>query len=415
MTPPDVLLVDDRPENLLALSAVLEGPDVRLHTAAGGAEALRALRAHDFAVVLLDVQMPDLDGFEVARLMRARRRTRSTPIIFVTGIEQPPDSVFAGYEAGAVDFLVKPLDPVIVRSKVQVFLELHRHRQLLQQQAGELAERVRQVEEAHHALAEKTHALEASEAAVRTLNAELEGRVVARTRELDRANEQLEAFVFSASHNLRSPLRTIEGFVSLLLDTCGEQLVPDDRDLLERVAASAAHMAELLSALLRLARLHHAEASREVVDVAAVARRVVAGLRARSPDRSVKVELPRAAVAQADPALVLVLLEVLLDNAWKYTSQTPDARIALSVEPGTPPVFVLADNGVGFEPALTEDVFRPFTRLHSPRDFDGAGLGLATARQAVRAHGGRIEADSQPGRGARFRFTLQPSGREGSP
>ena len=141
--PLDVLLVDDRPANLQALAAVLEGPDVQLHTAGGGAEALRAMRTHDFAVVLLDVQMPDLDGFEVARLMRARRRTRSTPIIFVTGIEQPPDSVFAGYEAGAVDFLVKPLDPVIVRSKVQVFLELHRQRLLVVQQAGELAERVR--------------------------------------------------------------------------------------------------------------------------------------------------------------------------------------------------------------------------------------------------------------------------------
>ncbi|MCB9537304.1 MAG: response regulator [Myxococcales bacterium] len=413
--PLDVLLVDDRPANLQALAAVLEGPDVQLHTAGGGAEALRAMRTHDFAVVLLDVQMPDLDGFEVARLMRARRRTRSTPIIFVTGIEQPPDSVFAGYEAGAVDFLVKPLDPVIVRSKVQVFLELHRQRLLVVQQAGELAERVRQVEEAHRALGEKTRALEASEAAVRTLNAELEERVATRTRELARANEQLEAFVFSASHNLRSPLRTIEGFVSLLLDTCGEQLVPDDRDLLERVAASAAHMAELLSALLRLARLHHAEPSREAVDVAGVARRVVAGLRALAPDRAVRVDLPDRAVVQADPALVLVLLEVLLDNAWKYTGQTPGARIALTVEETTPARFTLTDNGVGFDPTLTADVFRPFTRLHSPRDFDGVGLGLATARQAVRAHGGRIEADSEPERGARFRFTLGPETAEESP
>lgn len=378
----EILLVDDRPENLTALAAILEAPDRRIVSVRSGPEALRRMLEHDFAVVLLDIQMPEMDGFEVLRLMRARRRTASTPVIFVTGVGRTPQHLFAGYEAGAVDYLVKPLDPHVVRCKVDVFLELHRQRAQLERQSNELA----------------------------ALNADLERRVANRTRELKLANLQLETFVYSASHNLRTPLRSIEGMVAIVLEEEASHLERESRRMLDRVADCAYHMSELLQALLRLSGLRHGTVDIGPVDLAGLARASVASRLASAPERRVQVRIPDSLPAVADESLARLILDVLIENAWKFTRQQPDPRIEIGVvpDPENPEekAWFVRDNGIGFEMAHVDKLFHVFQRLHGPKDLAGPGLGLATLRQAVELHGGRTWAESQLGRGATFYFTL---------
>ncbi|MCA9557061.1 MAG: response regulator [Myxococcales bacterium] len=393
-----VLVVDDRPRNLDTMVALLSEPGREVVTACGGQAALRALLRDDFAVVLLDVHMPDIDGMEVARLMRSNKRTARTPIIFVTGSARAQEQVFEGYESGAVDYLIKPVDNHVLRSKVAVYEQLHRQNEQLHRQRAALERSV-------HELSSASEALRASEAAQRTLNEVLEERVHERTRDLEAANRDLEAFAHSVAHNLRTPLRSIASFVDIV--TAEADLSADHADLLERVTHAAANMSELLNGLLRLSEIRQVEAHPRDVDLAAQAADVIAARGWQAVEWSVEAPQPTS----ADPELSRVVLEVLFENAIKFTAEVPAPRVSLTTAvQGDELVHTVRDNGVGFDPAHAGRLFQAFQRLHSPRDFDGVGLGLATARQAVERHGGRIWAESRPGEGAAFHFTFTPGG-----
>jgi CheY-like chemotaxis protein len=255
--PVDILLVDDRPENLLALEAVLEPLGQRLVRAASGEEALRAVLARDFALILLDVQMPGMNGFETAQLIKARERSRAIPIIFLTAISKEEAYVVRGYEAGAVDYLAKPFNPDVLRSKVQVFVELHHRREQLrrQEQALRAAER-RELELAHRArmLEQEAETAARREALNREL-AETNSALAERTRDLERALEVRSRFYASMSHELRTPINAILGYNTLLLDGIYGPLAPPQAKGIERTHKAARHLLELVNDVLDLSKI----------------------------------------------------------------------------------------------------------------------------------------------------------------
>jgi PAS domain S-box-containing protein len=247
-----------------------------------------------------------------------------------------------------------------------------------------------------------------AEERVRQMNVELEQRVDERTRELTLANRELEAFSYSVSHDLRAPLRAIDGFGKALLEDYGEALDATAGDYVERMRAASQRMGQLIDDLLKLSRLSRSEMHRVRVDLSELARSIARELRESEPEREVEVVVQDGLEATGDPELLRIALTNLIGNGWKFTRDAEHARVEVGGRwQGDEHVFFVRDNGVGFDSAYVDRLFTPFQRLHSQHDFPGSGIGLATVSRVVRRHGGRVWADARPGQGAAFFFTLQ--------
>jgi hypothetical protein len=259
------------------------------------------------------------------------------------------------------------------------------------------------------ALRDAEDALARAEDDQRRLTADFEERVRERTVQLQAAIGELEAFSYSVSHDLRAPLRSIAGFSQALIEDAGPSLSADARDDIARIVAAARRMDHLINDLLTLSMVTRAEMTRESIDVSDLANRIVSELGDVSPTRPVVTKVASGMVAHGDPRLVRVALENLLTNAWKFTSRRERACIEVGQidGDGASSVFFVRDNGVGFDPAFADKLFGPFQRLHDAAEFPGTGIGLATVRRIVLRHGGRVWAESRPGQGACFYFTLQ--------
>jgi PAS domain S-box-containing protein len=252
-----------------------------------------------------------------------------------------------------------------------------------------------------------------AEEEVRRLNEVLEERVRQRTAELEASTRELDAFAYSVSHDLRAPLRSLAGFSEMLLEDYSGRLDDAGRDYLSRIEANASRMSRMIDDLLTLSRTTRAELRRERVDLSALAEEVVAELREADPSRTVRAEIQPDLVTTGDPDLVRVILVNLLGNAWKFTARRPDGEIRLHhLTDHEPPIFVVQDNGAGFDMRYVAKLFDPFQRLHSAADFEGTGIGLAIVSRITHRHGGRIWAHSEPGRQTGFYFTLAPESHE---
>lgn len=409
--PVSILLVDDRPENLLALESALEVLDQDLVTAASGQEALRAALQQDFAVVLLDVRLPDMDGFETARLLRERERSRYTPIIFLTAVDKDDEQVSKGYSLGAVDYIFKPLDPDILRAKVGVFIDLYQKKRRIEHLNAALEQRVRQrtaqLEAANRDLEHEVRERKRAEDAVRQLNAELERRVKVRTAELEAANEELRAFSYSVSHDLRSPLRKIESFSKLLVDEHGEAMEDGAHRYLDRIRVASMHMNALIEDMLKLSRVSREQMKREMVDLSALAREILDDLQRGDPTRRVTTHIEAGLKARGDEDLLRIALDNLLGNAWKFTGEKEEASIEfVSSDFDGDAAFAVRDNGAGFDMRHADKLFQAFQRLHPNHAFPGTGIGLAIVYRIVKRHGGRIKGSGRVGQGATFTFSL---------
>ncbi len=376
-TPPakakvNVLLVDDDATKRFALRTILAPLDEIVVEASSGADALRQLLRNEFAVVLLDVRMPIMDGFETAQLIRQRPRSELTPIIFVTALDQAETDMGRGYNLGAVDFVFAPVVPAIMRAKVSVFVELYRAQQEL-----------------------------------RRYRTQLETLVEERTIALTAINRELEAFSYSVSHDLRGPLVSFDAMSQMMLESYGGQLDEDATANLERMREASKRMTSVFDGLQMLFRLTSGEIRREQTDVSALAPQIVQEQQAEYPDRNVEVDIAEGISVNADKRLVRILVSNLINNSLKFTGGKKSARITLGREmvDGEARVFV-RDNGVGFDMIDSHRLFGAFQRLHSQSDFPGAGIGLATARRIVNRHGGRIWAEGAVGEGATFYFVL---------
>jgi hypothetical protein len=368
----NVLIVDDDATKRFALRTILAPLNENVVEASSGADALRQLLRNEFAVVLLDVRMPIMDGFETAQLIRQRPRSELTPIIFVTALDQVETDMGRGYTLGAVDFVFAPVVPAIMRAKVGVFVELFRAQQEL-----------------------------------RRYRTQLETLVEERTIALTAINRELEAFSYSVSNDLRAPLATFDALSEKLLETHIEQLDKAATESLESMRAASKRMTSVFDGLQMLFRLTGGEIHREEVDVSALANQAVDELRAQDPDRKVEVDIAGGIAVNGDRGLIRTLLETLVGNAWKFTATEASPRITIGRETveGESRVFV-KDNGVGFDMIDSHRLFGAFQRLHSQSEFPGVGMGLATARRIVNRHGGRIWAEGAVGDGATFYFVI---------
>jgi signal transduction histidine kinase len=243
--------------------------------------------------------------------------------------------------------------------------------------------------------------------------ADLERLVAQRTADLTATNQELSAFAYSVSHDLRAPLRAIDAFSQALLEDYGDVIDPHGQDYLRRVRLNAGRMSQLIDDLLQLSRLTRAEMHYEPIDLTGMARAISTDLQRTEPTRAVAFNIEAGVIARGDPRLVRVLLDNLLGNAWKYTSRHATAQIAFGrTNQDGEVVYYVRDDGAGFDLAYADKLFRPFQRLHSMEEFEGAGVGLATAQRVVRRHGGRIWADAAPEQGATFFFTLPTAAEE---
>jgi two-component system, sensor histidine kinase and response regulator len=371
-SPVNILLVDDDATKRFALKAILSPLGEHIVEASSGADALRQLLRGDFAVVLLDVKMPIMDGFETAQLIRQRPKSELTPIIFVTAFDQAETDMGKGYDLGAVDFVFAPVTPAILRAKVTVFAELYWAREEL-----------------------------------RRYRSRLETLVAERTTALTSINRELEAFSYSVSHDLRAPLLAFDGLSEELLQGYGGKLDKKAKDYLHRMRRASRRMTSVFDGLQTLFQLTSGEIRRDELDITTLASDVVDEIRTANASRQVEVDIAPNLTAKGDPRLVRILLYNLIGNAWKFTSREGPAHIVVGKEmvEGESRIFV-RDNGVGFDMIYAHRLFGAFQRLHSESEFPGTGIGLATARRIVNRHGGRIWAEGAVGEGATFYFVL---------
>ncbi len=363
----NVLLVDDLRENLVALEALLRQPGRRIFTARSGEEALSLMLEHAFALAILDVQMPSMNGFELAELMRGTERTRHIPIVFVSAAGRELNYAFRGYESGAVDFLYKPIDPIAVRSKVNVFVELFRQRQELQ----------------------------------------------AAQEQLQRAVNMRDDFMSMVSHELRNPLNSVY-LQTQLRRRMLESPTPPDPDtmlkMVERDERQIRSMVRLLDDMLDVsrARTGRLAMSPAPFDLAASARAVVEAIEEQASSDGVTITLaaPESLPMEGDEFRIEQVITNLLTNALRYGQGKPVA-VALGTREEEKEAFVsVRDQGMGIAPADQERIFEQFERTASAEQVAGLGLGLFIARQIAQAHQGRLEVRSATGEGAEFVLSL---------
>jgi signal transduction histidine kinase len=388
--PDRVLIAEDEGLIALALRKMLaeQGYEV-VAVASTEAEAVAHAIQERPDLVLMDIHLKGpSDGVAAAT---ALRRELDVPVVFLTAYADG-DTLDRAKAATPYGYLVKPVNASELRATVEMALHRHRADRAMREQLRLLRE-----------LQDRTAPTDSD-----TAERAIEERVAERTAELVAENEELEAFAAAVAHDLQAPLRGIDGFSAALSEDAGPALDDEARDHLRRIRSSTQRMRGLIDGLLQLSRAGRTALTVADVDVSALAEAVIGELRARDPSRRVDAQVAPGIHVLGDGALVRVILDNLLGNAWKFTGRTADARIEVGAIADSAPGFFVRDNGAGFDMASADRLFRPFERLHGTREFEGTGIGLATVDRIVRRHGGRIWCDAAPGRGATFSVVLAP-------
>jgi PAS domain S-box-containing protein len=514
----NILIVDDRADKMLALEAVLTDLGENLITARSGKEALKLLLKEEFAVILMDVSMPGMDGFETAALIRKRQQTEHTPIIFVTSISDTENHIAQGYSLGAVDYILTPIVPNVLKAKVSVFVQLYKKTEQVKVQGEQLLK----IEEAEHLrlLAETADRLERetkrnrfftlaidmlaiadfdgymlqcnpawektlgfteaelkiksgiefvhpddhaqmqeqmarlkagvtttyfegrycckdgsyrwlgwtaapfvsekliyifarditarkeAEEKIKGLNDELQQRVAALTD----INKELEAFNYSISHDMRAPLRSMQGFARALLEDADNQLSPTSQDFAQRIVNSGRYMDNLLQDLLEYSRLSLMELKLAPVDLESVLNEVLVHVENEIQTKKAEIIIRRPLLPVLSHSTTLKqVLSNLITNSLKFVESGKTPRIEVWSEMCDSKVRVhLKDNGIGIAPDYHEKVFGLFQRLHSSHTYPGTGIGLAIVRKGMERMGGKVGVESAPGKGSQFWLDHQP-------
>lgn len=357
---PSILLVDDTTDSLQLLTQLLRMESYEVRPVLNGTQALQAARHSQPDLILLDILMPDIDGYEVCRQLKADDRTKDIPVIFLTCMDLYENEAY-GFELGAVDYIAKPYNSAIVKSRIRTHLQIKIQNDILRQQAEEL-------------------------------------RI---------AYAELESFSYSVSHDLKSPLQIIRTYNDFLAEKMKSQ--EDEEGLGDTliIRSSCDKMFEIIDDLLKLSRINTEKISVEPVNLSSMAKSIIKELKKMNPERVVEFICKPDIVADADANLIQIAMQNLIYNAWKYTKKEATARIEFGVtQENGKSVFFISDNGIGFDKNDAEQLFVAFKRLSNTRDYEGTGIGLAIVYRVIKRHGGKVWAEGSMGHGASFKFTL---------
>ncbi len=385
----NVLLVDDKAENLVALEGILDDPQLILFKARSGNEALSLILEHDFALILMDVQMPDMDGFETAELIRGNKKTKNIPIIFVTAINKDQKYVFKGYETGAVDYLFKPLDPEILKSKVNVFLDLYNQRKVIKEQSLELEHKVTELNAAFLELQKKEKLLQKQ------------------ADELASRNQDLKEFAYIVSHDLKAPLRAISSLVNWLSCDYQDKLDSKGQELMELLLGRVKRMHNLIDGVLKYSRVGRVKEEYVSVELGTLVNNVIEMI---DPPKNIHIEVENHfPTIFAENTRIEQVFQNLISNAVKYMDKEKGLIKISSKEEEEQWVFNVTDNGPGIDSKHYKKIFQIFQTL-APRDeIESTGVGLSLVKKIVEMYGGKVWVESEVGKGSTFSFTFPKS------
>lgn len=400
-----ILVVDDREDNLFSIEAVLERDHYKIVKANSGRAALKILlKEHDFSLILMDVQMPDLNGFETATIIYEREKLRNIPIIFITAFSNDEDQLFRGYKMGGVDYIYKPINPELLRVKVSVFVELYRKNLQLQQQEKKLRS-------ANRSLQKEIEERKISEEKVQLLNKQL----IDNNSHLRQMNEELDQFAYMASHDLQEPLRKIQMFSDKIL--VKKQHDEESEKYFSRIISASRRMQSLINNLLEFSRHSVNSSDFRRTDLNQLVRETVQEMEMDIEKYKAEIRLDHLPVIQAIPGLMHQLFQNLLSNAIKFRKKNVAPVIEINSEKmpqeellknkpqangSTYYKITFKDNGIGFDSKHNNEVFKVFKRLHSYQEYEGSGVGLSICKKIIEKHGGFINADSEIERGSTF-------------
>ncbi len=385
--PKKILVIDEDPSFLDQMASVLRQDGYDPILGRSGQEALELLGLLGVDCIVLSATITALDGWEICRRIKGAPMIREVPLLLLTA-PQDGDAVLAGLAAGADDCVPRTIEHPLLKARVRA--------QIRRKQFEDENRRVR-VDLLQRELQE------AETRAAREL-AETRARLIA---ELERKNDELEAFTHSVSHDLRAPLRAIQGYAAALYADHLDKLNEEGRHDLTRLRSAAQRMDDLITDMLALSRIQRADLVGGEIDLSQVAAAAAADLQQREPARRVDVRIAPGMIDRADPKLMRIVFDNLLGNAWKFTAGSAQPRVEVGAQPGPRPrTYFVRDNGAGFDMKRADRLFRPFQRLHTSAEFTGTGIGLATVARVIDRHGGRVWAESTLGAGAAFFFTL---------
>lgn len=405
-----ILIVDDRKENIIPLRKILELHQLPVDEADSGEEALKKILKSDYSLIIMDVQMPGMDGFEVVESLAGSSRTKDIPVIFLSAISKEKKYITKGYERGGVEYLTKPVDPDLLILKVKTFLKIYNQQ--------------RELKEVRDLLSKEIEVRKAAQEEQRLANENLEQKVAERTNELlskneelERINHELQQFTWVVSHDLKEPLRKIVIFSKFIQE---RYLGSDEKavDYIKRMVSSAGRMTNLINDLLDYSRLS-AQAPLKSTDLNVIISQVVADLEYVIEEKNASITVGQMPVVDAVAGQMRQLFQNLIGNALKFSK--PDVLPLISIdceriawkaidapreESGGFYRMTVQDNGIGFDETYLDKIFVIFQSLHHRDRFDGTGIGLAIAKKIVDRHEGLLWARSTPGEGACFIIVL---------
>lgn len=398
-----VLIVDDIPANIIALKKVLELHNLQVDTAESGEEALKKILKINYTLIILDVQMPGMDGFEVAEILAGSNRTKDIPVIFLSAVNKQKKFISKGYETGGVDYITKPVDPDLLILKVKTFLKLAEQQNELKAIRDMLSKEIEIRKEAQDNLEVKV--------------AERTSELVAKNEELELRNHELQQFAWAVSHDLKEPVRKMELFINIVKD---KYLVDDEkaRDYIKRAVGSAQRMSKLITDLLDYSRLSSGADAVEA-DLNLILQEVITDFDYIIEDKNANVVINKLPVINGIPSQLRQVFQNLIGNSLKFTNEGVNPEITVACESISEKRFdsecnpqgqfckiTVTDNGIGFDEKYLDKIFVIFQGLNDRKEYEGTGIGLAIAKKIIEKHNGIITAKSSPGKGASFIIIL---------
>jgi signal transduction histidine kinase len=395
-----ILLVYDREDNLYSIETIFEKDNYTIVKASSGREALKVLlKEQDFSLILMDVQMPDLNGFETATIIYERDKLKNIPIIFITAFGYDEDYIFKGYKTGGVDYIYKPVNPEVLRMKVSVFVELYRKNQQLLQHEKRLLT-------TNRSLQKEIEERKSSEEKIKLLNEQL----VQNNAHLKTVNEELDRFAYVASHDLQEPLRKILVFSDKIL--MKDNLDKETEKYFKKIIDSSKRMQLLINDLLSLSRQSMSASEFKETDLNVIVKEVIAELEIQIEKNGARIQVGELPIVCAIPALMRQVFYNLINNAIKFRKQNVEPVInihseVISSKDQSPRYKIsISDNGIGFDSKYRDEIFMVFKRLHSFHEFEGSGVGLSICKKIIEKHNGSIVGEGAPGEGATFIIEL---------